>query len=76
MSILGFVSLASKSTTEQPFPYAERQSKKITVTVFAEKAKTRTGKGLAPVIFLAMLHNVKIMIHKDNPTFHLKTDES
>jgi hypothetical protein len=51
-------------------------SKKITVTVFAEKAKTRTGKGLAPVIFLAMLHNVKIMIHKENPEFHRTTDES
>ncbi|WP_026979227.1 hypothetical protein [Flavobacterium tegetincola] len=51
LSIFGFVRRASKSTTEQPFSYAGRQSKKITVTVFAERAKTRTGKGLAPVIF-------------------------
>jgi hypothetical protein len=53
LSILGFARRASTSTAEHSFPNAETESKKITVTVFAEKAKTRTGKGLAPVIFFS-----------------------
>jgi hypothetical protein len=54
LSILIFVSRAAKLRYKSPLiPYAPIQSKKITVTVFAEKAKTLTGKGLAPVIFFS-----------------------